>query len=205
MIKYPIILIDNGHGRNTPGKCSPDRKYREYSWTREIAARIQAALTEAGFTAFLLVKEAEDVPLSERVAREHAYCRRYGRDNVLLVSIHSNAFGNGEEWTDPKGWSVWTSVGKTMADELATELYAAAVNVLPEDRKLRKDMADGDPDYEDQFYILRKTQCPAVLTENFFHTNRDDLAFITSEAGKECITRLHVEGIANYIRKHYLR
>ena len=23
-IKLPIILIDNGHGKDTPGKCSPD-------------------------------------------------------------------------------------------------------------------------------------------------------------------------------------
>ena len=26
------ILIDNGHGSNTPGKCSPDRRYR--GWLR---------------------------------------------------------------------------------------------------------------------------------------------------------------------------
>jgi len=33
------ILIDNGHGSNTPGKCSPDGRLREYSYTREIAGR----------------------------------------------------------------------------------------------------------------------------------------------------------------------
>ena len=26
------ILIDNGHGINTPGKCSPDGKFREYKY-----------------------------------------------------------------------------------------------------------------------------------------------------------------------------
>lgn len=28
------ILIDNGHGENTPGKRSPDGTFREYAYTR---------------------------------------------------------------------------------------------------------------------------------------------------------------------------
>ena len=28
------VLIDNGHGEETPGKRSPDGKFREYIWTR---------------------------------------------------------------------------------------------------------------------------------------------------------------------------
>ncbi len=27
------ILIDNGHGTETPGKCSPDGRLREYAYT----------------------------------------------------------------------------------------------------------------------------------------------------------------------------
>ena len=37
------VLIDNGHGSNTPGKCSPDGQLREYAYTREIAERLVAA------------------------------------------------------------------------------------------------------------------------------------------------------------------
>ena len=33
------ILIDNGHGVDTPGKRSPDGKLREYAWNRLIAGR----------------------------------------------------------------------------------------------------------------------------------------------------------------------
>ena len=39
-----IVLIDNGHGSDTPGKCSPDKSLREYKWAREIAARIENVL-----------------------------------------------------------------------------------------------------------------------------------------------------------------
>ena len=34
------ILIDNGHGENTPGKCSPDGRLKEWAYTREIADRV---------------------------------------------------------------------------------------------------------------------------------------------------------------------
>ena len=31
------VLIDNGHGENTPGKRSPDGRLREWAYSREIA------------------------------------------------------------------------------------------------------------------------------------------------------------------------
>ena len=34
------ILLDNGHGENTPGKRSPDGKLREYLYAREIASMV---------------------------------------------------------------------------------------------------------------------------------------------------------------------
>ena len=65
--------------------------------------------------------------------------------------------------------------------------------------KMRKDMADGDPDRESQFYILRHTNCPAVLTENLFQDNREDVEFLLSEEGKRAIVSLHVWGTMKYL------
>lgn len=31
------ILLDNGHGQNTPGKRSPDGHFREYAYNRFLA------------------------------------------------------------------------------------------------------------------------------------------------------------------------
>lgn len=42
------ILLDPGHSRNTPGKCSPDGRFREYQYTREIAAAVVARLQALG-------------------------------------------------------------------------------------------------------------------------------------------------------------
>jgi hypothetical protein len=35
-----LILTDNGHGSNTPGKCSPDVRFKEYKYTREITSAV---------------------------------------------------------------------------------------------------------------------------------------------------------------------
>jgi len=65
------------------------------------------------------------------------------------------------------GWSAYTSVGITSSDKLAECLYNAAKKNLS-DKKLRTDYSDKDSDIESNFYILKHTLCPAVLTENFF-------------------------------------
>lgn len=103
-----------------------------------------------------------------------------GAANVILVSIHVNAFGNGTDWTSLRGWSVYTSKGRTRADLLATYLYEAARKYLP-GHQLRHDFTDGDPDIEENFYIIRHTICPAVLTENLFMTSKEDVAFLQSD------------------------
>lgn len=187
------VLIDNGHGSNTPGKCSPDKRLKEYAYTREIAIRLECELRKKGIDAERIVKEEIDVPLSER-------CRRvneYKPTQAILVSIHCNAAGFGE-WMKARGWEVWTSVGQTKADKLATALCKAAEDQLP-GMKIRKDLSDGDPDKEANFYILKHTKCPAVLTENLFQDNLEDVDFLLSEKGKQAIVNLHVKGITEYL------
>ena len=60
-------------------------------------------------------------------------------------------------------------------------------------------MSDDDMDWEEGFYILRKSLCPAVLTENFFMDSRSDLEYLQSIAGKQDVVDTHVEGIVEYL------
>ena len=192
------ILLDNGHGVDTPGKRSPDGFFREYAYNRYLAGQIQERLSALHLDARLIVPELEDIPLPERCRRVNAICRQIGNDQVILLSIHVNAAGNGQNWLDARGWSCFTTRGKTKADALATCLYEAAKNHLP-GMKIRTDFTDGDPDIEKDFYIIRHTSCPAVLTENLFMDNREDVAFLESEAGAQAIINLHVQGILQYL------
>ena len=192
------ILLDNGHGIDTPGKRSPDGHFREYAYNRYLAFRIREQLLALGLDVQLLVPEREDISLQERCRRVNTICQQLGSDQVLLISLHVNAAGNGKEWLNARGWCCFTTVGKTEADTLATCLYEVAQAQLPGQR-IRKDTADGDLDLEKDFYILRHTSCPAVLTENLFMDNRDDVAFLESAEGSQAIVNLHVEGIRHYL------
>ena len=194
------ILIDNGHGENTPGKRSPDGKLREYLYTREIADGVIRELRLRGYDAEKIVKETVDVPLSERTRRVNEICGKLGVSNVILISIHCNAAGNGSDWMKARGWSAYTSKGQTKSDKIATCLYDVAESVFDE-HKIRKDMSDGDPDWEENFYILQKTKCPAVLTENFFQDNKDDVEFLLSPDGKRKVVQVHVDGLIKYLSK----
>ncbi|MCQ2152893.1 MAG: N-acetylmuramoyl-L-alanine amidase [Bacteroidales bacterium] len=192
--------MDNGHGVDTPGKRSPDGKLREYAWNRLIASRIVAAPTDLGHDAQLLVPEQKDISLSERCRRVNSWYLLHGKQNAILVSIHVNAYGNGSEWTQPHGWSIYTSKGKTAADALATCIFEAAKKYLP-DMQMRTDNSDGDPDFEEAFYILRHSLCPAVLSENGFMTNEQECRWLQTRTAKQAIVDLHVEGITEFLQE----
>lgn len=196
--KYMKILIDNGHGENTLGKRSPDGKFREYKYAREIAKEIVKELINLGYDAERIVIEDKDISLSERVRRVNKICDEIGKNNVIFVSVHCNAASNGE-WTKARGWSAFTSKGNTKSDILAEFLYAEAEKEFI-DQKIRTDKQDNDKDWEENFYVLKNTKCPAVLTENFFMDNKEDVAYLMSEEGKKAIINTHVNGIINYIK-----
>ena len=194
------ILIDPGHGIDTPGKRSPDGLFREYLWNRQVADLILERLVSAGVDASLVVTETNDVTLRNRVNRVNTICNRVGASNVLLVSVHANAAGNGSAWMNASGWSCYTSKGKTRSDQVAECLYDAFEAEFPE-RKIRKDMSDGDRDWEENFYVLQKSKCPAVLLENFFYDNREECAWMLQEETKKRIASAAVKGIIKYIKK----
>lgn len=195
-----IILIDPGHGIDTPGKRSPDGVFREYLWNREVSDLIHERLTFLGYDARILVTETNDISLSTRVQRINKLCNQVGSYNVLLVSIHSNAAGNGKEWRTARGWSCYTTIGETRSDKVAECMYDAFEAEFPE-RKIRKDLSDGDRDWESNFYIIHKSKCPAVLLENFFYDNKEECQWLMQDQTKKRIAKAAVQGIIKYIKK----
>lgn len=211
-----IILIDNGHGYDTEktgSKCSPllkgsglniseeftsNGRFREWKYTRVIANQVVDKLKSMNYDARLIVTEDKDITLSERIRRVRTICNKVGAGNVLLISVHANAVGDSSEWMTGKGWEAYTTRGETISDKLAEFLYDRADKNLV-GRKVREDWTDGDRDKEADFYVIKKAPCAAVLTENFFYDNKDDLKYLTSEEGVHGVVRLHVEGIIDFI------
>lgn len=174
-----LIILDSGHGKNTPGKRSPvwldGRQLFEYEFNRDLVRRISVLLPKG--STFILVPELIDIPLQQRCNRANVIAAR--NEDVLLVSIHANAGGG-------TGWEVWTSPGRTESDLYATGLYNAMSPYMQSlGFPMRKDMADGDVDKESNFYILKGTICPAILTENLFMDTYKDCQFLLSAKGRQ--------------------
>lgn len=191
------ILLDAGHGIDTPGKRSPDGVFREYLWNRDIAERVHALLDAGGYDVDLVVTETNDIALKTRVRRINEVCSLHGAGNVLLISIHANAAGDGTKWMTAQGWSCYTTKGVTESDKVADALYKAFESEFS-DRKIRRDFSDKDADWEEDFYLIKKASCPAVLLENFFYDNKEECAWMLKEESKARIARAIYKGIISW-------
>lgn len=203
------VLLDNGHARSTAGKCSPKlpngSRFYEWEFNRDVVKRIAAGLDELGIKYHILVPETEkDIALSERASRANNYCKQYGTKNCMFISVHSNAYGNGNTWESPGRWSVWTTVGVTTSDDYAKTMYKVAEEKLARygfgcrDGKVQG-KGNAGPDYEENFTVIYKTWCPAILTENLFYTNKNECEWLMTDTGRQVIADIHVEGIRRII------
>lgn len=187
-----LVIIDNGHGADTPGKCSPDGNHREWEWCRKAAAALAQRLSDNGIASVLLVPENDDISLAERAQRANSMA--LGR-NAVLVSLHNNAAGNGTAWHTANGWCAFVcrqagADARRLATLLAAQAYSASLKgnrTIPPCGYL-----------EANFAILRRTLCPAVLTENMFQDNRADVAFLASQQGFDTIINVHLNALTQY-------
>ena len=56
----------------------------------------------------------------------------------------------------------------------------------------------GEHYWQANFYVIKNTRCPAVLTENLFQDNHEDVEFLMSAEGKAKIVELHLKCIKAY-------
>lgn len=191
------ILLDNGHGCDTKGKRSPNDLLREWECTRIIAKMIFEQLTADNIECYLLVTEDVDIPLSERVKRAN---KHFKEDNeTILISVHLNASGNGDDWKNGSGWQcIINDNASDKTKDLANCLTYSAVSKELNVRRQRKNC-----NYwiDNKLSILKNTKCPSVLTENLFMDNINDYHVLMQQSGKQLIANLHVDAIKNYIKK----
>ncbi len=190
-----LIIIDAGHGDNTPGKRSPvwsdGHQLFEWEFNRDIANRIYDQLYIDGLNVHLLVPETKDIELTERTRRVNRLTRE-ANGHTILLSIHANAGGG-------SGWECYTTPGLSDSDILSSLLYYEAKIAFPNAR-MRVDYTDGDADKEENFYMLKKTICPAILTENFFMDNESDCrGILMRDEGREAIAQMHVRAVKRYM------
>lgn len=180
------IILDNGHGAETAGKCSPEWQHGvlfEYSFNREIVAMIKQILDASGVPCVVLVPELNDISLQQRAIRAN---NLHAKDrDCILVSIHANA-GGGE------GYEIFTSKGKTSSDDFAKIILDEVKDQFPE-WKMRGVK-------EEDFYILKKTSCPAVLCELGFMDSEADYNRLNSDEFKNRLAIAHANALIKIAR-----
>ena len=199
-----LVLLDNGHGGliNANPQTASRRSHKlpngarlfEGEFNRAIVNGIIQELTFLNIPYVNVCPEIRDVTLQTRVKRANAYKRV---KNVFFISIHSNAGGG-------RGSEFFTSVGRTKSDPIANIFAQEYVNKFP-DRRLRTDLSDGMLGKEKNFYVLRKTAMPAVLTENFFFDNREEVEnILMTREGRQKIVDFHVNAIVRIKEEIFL-
>lgn len=208
--KSIVIILGTAHRLREPGKQSPDGRFHECIYSREVVSEVAAKLRAMGYHV-MIDYEPSDLPsnmqssstkqerqreLAIRVNYVNEICRQEGAANVLYVSVHVNAAGADGKWGKANGWQVCVSdKASNNSKKLANCLFDAA---KAHGLKMRQPLL-GKKYWEQSLYVLNNTKCPAVLTENLFQDNIDDVNFLLSDEGRHIIDRLHVEGVIKYI------
>jgi len=184
-----LWLLDPGHGGMTPeGRytTAPAKQWKfpdglmiyEGVVNRQITEFVRQALHAAQIDYAVVADEVEDTSLEQRVRTADAI---YGKDKrAVYLSIHSNA-GGGE------GFELFSGPGQTDSDKIVNVFQAVYRNTFPE-FKFRGVK-------EENFYVLRKTDCPAILVENLFFDNREEAEYLLSTAGQKAIAACIVHAI----------
>jgi len=200
-----LWLLDNGHGGmingtyQTAGKRSPKldngQQLFEGEFNRAVVKRIMSLCETEGIATINLVDSEMDIPLRDRTDLANDIFRKNYQAGVLPCiygAIHADAYSpdNVIEFNSAHGWTVYTSPGETQSDKIATVFHDEMKKIFP-DMRFRTDLSDSDVDKEAKFFVLRKTVMPAILTENFFMTNRKECQLLLSEEGRDRIALAH--------------
>lgn len=190
------IGIDNGHGAGCQNG-SPDGRLKEWSWAREVASEVYAQLKSLGYDVTMITPEQKDISINTRVARVNKLCHLYGPENVIVVSIHADAKGNGKKWQDAYGWSCLVAdTASAKSRQLANCLFDVA---KAEGRRMRQPTQWQKYWERDNVGILTRTLCPAVLTESGYMTHIEECEWLLSDEGKRTAARIHVDGIVRFL------
>ena len=191
-----LLAFDPGHGTReymspAQGKHSPDYSIYEGEYVREIVARLMPACEELGFRVTNIVPEKLDISRPERCYRANSLYAK--NPNMYYISVHLNASPpNDNKWHKPTGFAVY------VCDRASEKSRILAKNICDAAMELG---LSGDRDIPPCHYwtanydVITRTRMPAVLTENLFQDNKQDVAYLLSEAGKEAIVNLHIAGI----------
>lgn len=176
------IMLDAGHGYNTPGKRSPDGM-REFEFNSAVSNYTKQLLTNYNnVTVYFSHSDQNDVSLTARTDKANSL-------NVdVFVSIHANAYGGGG-WNNVGGIETYVYPTKPpVAYQLAQKMQR---NLVLSTGLQNRGVKTAD------FHVLRETKMDAVLAECGFMTNRDEIKLLRSETYRRTCAEAIVKALAD--------
>lgn len=182
------VAIDAGHGKNTPGKRSPDNTYFEYEFNHDVAKKIKLHLERCGISVILTSPNPDiDSSLSSR-------CKLANNSNVkCVVSIHTNAAGDG-----------WSSANYWVAFVIAKGGNAERLGKLIEEESIPYLGLKSNGIQTQNLAMVRDTKAPAVLVEHGFHTNKEFLPKLKSQEYRNMCALADAKAICRFLNKSWV-
>ena len=188
------VAVSDGHEMTTSGKRTPpipelnNRVIHENEFNKSVALLLEEELKRCGFDV-INVSSTDNDSLSDRVIRAN------NAKADIFVAIHYNAFDGKFDAYDPEGLSVHIYPGSIEGRKLGESVLKYLKGGTPQKNRGIK---------EDNFYVLRKTFMPAILTENGFMDNkREAMLMLDPEFQKEVAIE-HSKGICDYFGMPYI-
>jgi N-acetylmuramoyl-L-alanine amidase len=168
-----IVVVDAGHGGYDRGGI-PGQKVPEKEMTLDVAQRLKGILTANRYRVVMTRDSDVFVPLPTRVAIANSY------RNAIFVCIHFN------------------SAKRAGADGIETYFYSR--NSLPLASAIHYFVAGGAPSpnrgvRRRGYYVLRKTNVPAVLVECGFLTNPTEATYAQNASYRQKLAEEIAAGV----------
>jgi N-acetylmuramoyl-L-alanine amidase len=183
------IILDRGHGIDTPGKRSKiwpnGKQLLEWEFNQKVINKIEPWLKENPelFTYSIYPKKQEDIHI---LKRKRLYERFAKNQDTLVLSIHGDAFGK----ASATGGTCYTSPGRTKSDAYAARFKAAFKYY---NLKVRSSK-------EAKFTVLMGKNYRAVLIEMGFYTNYEQCMFMLSEEGISLYANMVIKGLLDIFK-----
>lgn len=187
--KKITVVIDAGHGGDDAGAKSPDGAL-EKDLNLAIAKKVKE-LNENKDIDIILTRET-DVLLTPQQRVEFAK----SKNADLFISFHVD----GEPTTQKpmqSGMVFYVSKGQYANSSQSKILASAIYNEFNNNYGLK--INGGIIQRQNGIWVLQANNCPAVLIETGFITNRQDVAYLNSNAAKETIAKNVLAGIEKYV------
>ena len=167
------VVIDAGHGGYDRGGI-PGQRVSEKDMTLDVARRLKSVLAASGYRVVMTRDSDVFVPLGTRCAIANAY------RNAIFVSVHFNSA------TRRGASGIETYFYSRDSLSLASAIHHYVAGGAPSDNRGVRRRG---------YYVLRRTNMPAVLVECGFLTNPTEAAYAQNTSYRQKLAEAIAAGV----------